>query len=54
MDDGQFDNAPITFTELKKIEKSFILTLSGMRHERIAYPDDGKNDTMQKEEGDKK
>ena len=54
MDDGQFDNAPITFTEMKKIEKSFILTLSGMRHERIAYPDDGKNDTMQKEEGDKK
>lgn len=38
--DGQLDDCELTFTELAKIKKSFIFTLAGMHHARIAYPKD--------------
>ena len=38
--DGQLNNANITFRELSKIRDSFVLTLTTMLHNRIAYPKD--------------
>ena len=37
-DDGQFDDCPLTFQDLRKVEKSFAHVLGAMMHERIAYP----------------
>ena len=37
-DDGQFDDCPLTFQELREIAKSFGHVLSAMMHERIEYP----------------
>lgn len=50
MDDGQFANAPITLAELNKIEKSFIATFSGSRHERISYPNGNAHNKNKEEE----
>lgn len=38
--DGQLDDAPLTLSDLKKIEKSFIENVSAMLHQRIDYPDE--------------
>ncbi len=38
--DGQLNNANITFRQLSKIRDSFVLTLTTMLHNRIAYPKD--------------
>lgn len=38
IDDGQLDNAPLTFKEIKLIKESFISILMGQRHKRIRYP----------------
>jgi cyclic-di-AMP phosphodiesterase PgpH len=38
LDDGQFDDCPLTFTELKIVEDTIIKTLSAIHHGRIAYP----------------
>jgi len=38
MEDGQLDEAPITFEELSKIKTSFTFTLLNMLHGRVAYP----------------
>ncbi len=46
--DGQLDNADLTFSEIKKIRESFVLTLSTMMHGRISYPKDLEDD----DEGD--
>ena len=37
--DGQFDNAPITFSDIDKIKRSFQNSLEGLYHQRIMYPD---------------
>ena len=37
--DGQLNLAPLTLAQITEIERSFIRTFSGMRHERIEYPD---------------
>jgi len=37
--DGQLDNAPLTLSDLKNIEKSFIENVLAMMHQRIDYPD---------------
>lgn len=37
--ENQFSNANITFRELEKIKSSFLKVLSGIFHERIAYPE---------------
>ncbi len=37
--ENQFSNADLTFTELETIKSSFLNVLSGIFHERIAYPE---------------
>lgn len=39
VDDGQLASCPLTFSELTRIEKSFLVTFNGLLHERIRYPD---------------
>jgi putative nucleotidyltransferase with HDIG domain len=38
MEDGQFDDCPITLRELRKIEQSLVRELTAMFHTRIRYP----------------
>ncbi|MFT3781267.1 MAG: HDIG domain-containing protein [Nibricoccus sp.] len=38
IEDGQLDEAPITFEELSKIKSSFTFTLLNMLHSRVGYP----------------
>jgi len=38
MEDGQLDEAPVTFEEIAKIKTSFTFTLLNMLHGRVAYP----------------
>ncbi len=40
IEDGQLDDSPLTFADLQAVEHSFIDTLVGVYHPRIAYPDD--------------
>jgi putative nucleotidyltransferase with HDIG domain len=42
VDDGQLDECPLTFQELKKIRASFVFTILNMLHSRIEYPKDEK------------
>jgi len=37
--DGQFDHAPITLQDLRKIIDSFAASLSAIYHVRIEYPE---------------
>jgi hypothetical protein len=37
-DDGQFDDCDITLRELRLVAESFVKTLMGIHHHRIAYP----------------
>lgn len=39
-DDGQLSDCPITMQELSRIEKSFLVTFSGILHDRVRYPDE--------------
>lgn len=38
IDDGQLDDSPLTFQDLASVRASFIETLVGVYHPRIAYP----------------
>lgn len=38
MDDGQLKMSPLTLGEIHQIEKSFLVTFTGLMHERIRYP----------------
>ena len=38
VEDGQLDEAPLTFAELTQIKSSFTFTLLNMLHARVAYP----------------
>ena len=38
MDDGQLKMCPLTLGEIHQIEKSFLVTITGLMHERIRYP----------------
>jgi hypothetical protein len=38
IEDGQLDNAPLTFMDIKKIKESFLSILVGQHHKRIRYP----------------
>lgn len=40
LDDGQLSDCPITIQEITKVEKSFLLTFSGILHDRVRYPGD--------------
>ena len=39
MNDGQFSNVPLTVAEISAISDSFVNTLTGVYHSRIAYPE---------------
>jgi len=39
VDDGQLDESSLTFSELRTVVESFIETLTGVYHPRIAYPE---------------
>ncbi len=41
LDDGQLDESGLTIKDLKLIEISFVDTISGIYHDRIAYPNIG-------------
>ena len=45
--DGQLDESPLTFAELKLIKNSFSFTLLNMLHSRVAYPAGVRNETKQ-------
>jgi len=38
MDDGQLKQSPLTLAEIDLIERSFLVTFTGLMHERIRYP----------------
>lgn len=38
IEDGQLDEAPLTFNEIRKIKNSFLAILVGQYHKRIRYP----------------
>lgn len=38
IEDGQLDEAPLTFSDIKKIKESFLSILVGHQHRRIRYP----------------
>ena len=38
IDDGQFDDCPLTFRELTKVRKALASTYVGINHTRVAYP----------------
>ncbi|NLI53023.1 MAG: HDIG domain-containing protein [Clostridiales bacterium] len=38
MDDGQLRQSPLTLEEVNRIERSFLVTFTGLMHERIRYP----------------
>jgi membrane-associated HD superfamily phosphohydrolase len=39
MDDGQFDDCPITLQQLHLIQDSLIKSLNAMFHARVKYPE---------------
>ena len=47
MEDGQLDEAPLTFEELSRIKTSFTFTLLNMLHGRVAYPKDEEPESPQ-------
>lgn len=50
MEDGQLDEAPLTFEELSRIKASFTRTLLNMLHGRVAYPQDAEDEPAAKED----
>lgn len=36
--DGQLDESPLTFADITLVKRSFVNTLAGMFHQRLAYP----------------
>lgn len=43
IEDGQFDECPISLKELRQVAKSLTTTIISMMHNRISYPDDEKS-----------
>ncbi len=39
VEDGQLDESPLTFDDLRTIRESFVNTLHGMFHQRLKYPE---------------
>lgn len=50
IDDGQLDEAPLTFSDVKKIKDSFLSILVGQHHKRIRYPDQEELENIKPEE----
>jgi cyclic-di-AMP phosphodiesterase PgpH len=40
LDEGQFNEAPLTLGQLERVREAFERTLEGMRHSRIDYPEE--------------
>lgn len=38
LNDGQFDNCPLTMRDIRKVEDSLVKSLCGIHHGRVAYP----------------
>ncbi|MDV7402851.1 hypothetical protein RZS08_66120, partial [Arthrospira platensis SPKY1] len=38
LNDGQFDETPVTLEQLTKVKESFVNTLLSMLHSRVEYP----------------
>lgn len=49
IDDGQLDDAPLTFNDIKKIKESFFNILIGHHHRRIRYPNQEEIETKGEE-----
>lgn len=43
IEDGQFDECPISLKELRQVADSLASTITSMMHNRISYPNDDKN-----------
>ncbi len=49
VDDGQLDECPLTFDDLRTIRDSFVNTLHGMFHQRLKYPEQEEEEEAQRE-----
>lgn len=49
IEDGQLDEAPLTFSDIKKIKESFFNILIGHHHKRIRYPNQNELETKSEE-----
>jgi len=49
IEDGQLDEAPLTFSDIKKIKESFFNILIGHHHKRIRYPKQNELETKSEE-----
>lgn len=49
IDDGQLDESPLTFDDIKKIKESYVSILLSQHHKRIRYP---KQEELEKKNGD--
>jgi membrane-associated HD superfamily phosphohydrolase len=38
LEDGQFDECPLTLRDIEQVREAFVAQLLGMYHQRIAYP----------------
>ncbi len=47
LSDGQLDDCCLTLSELTKIKRSFVFTLTNMMHGRVPYPEDENRDKQQ-------
>lgn len=50
IDDGQLNDAPITFNDIKLIKEAFQNILIGQRHKRIRYPNQDELEVRKDEE----
>ncbi len=50
LEDGQFDEAPITMRELRIVKEEIIKSLTAIHHKRVEYPKEEKNDSKSTEE----
>lgn len=50
IDDGQIDDTPLTYRDIKKIKDSFLNILVGHHHKRIRYPNQSELETNKSEE----
>ena len=48
MQDGELSEAKLTFADIAKIKEAFVMVMTGMYHERIAYPDPPPKQKVQK------
>lgn len=49
IENGQLDEAPLTFNDIKKIKESFFNILIGVHHKRIRYPNQNELETKSEE-----